>query len=313
MSPDNDAPGWAEHLRPGAVRYAHASRHYDKTITFYRDLVGLPVIGEFTGSFAEDGTIFGFPDFRAQLEVVRAHEPGDPGTFDQLVLYLDDASAVTAATAPLRAAGRSPIADPHPYWAANGAVTFSDPDGRQVVFAPWVYGREPDPIDRVGAGSSDNAIRVTWYDGDRDALRPLFAEAEDSKTLLNGYLNDGHVLAAWRGTDLVGHLQLVPAGDRVVELKNMAVAERLRRTGIGRQLIDTALVAATGEGATRIVVTTASADVGNLRFYQRCGFRLSSVERDAFTTHTGYPEQVVIDGIPLRDRVWLDQPLGSGG
>jgi hypothetical protein len=36
------------------------------------------------------------------------------------------------------------------------------------------------------------------------------------------------------------------------------------------------------------------------------GFRLRSVERDAFTAATGYADDIDIDGIPLRDRVWLD-------
>lgn len=148
MSSEPERSGWPAHLRPGAIRFAHASPNYDAAIAFYRDLVGLPVVGEFSGSFGEDGTIFGFPDTRVQLEVVRSHESGDPGTFDQLVLYLDDAAAVVAATETLRAAGHRPIAEPHAYWAANGAVIFRDPDGRDVVFAPWVFGRDLDPIDR---------------------------------------------------------------------------------------------------------------------------------------------------------------------
>jgi hypothetical protein len=48
--------------------------------------------------------------------------------------------------------------------------------------------------------------------------------------------------------------------------------------------------------------------LGNLRFYQRQGFRFRSVERDAFTPALGYPPDLVIDGIPLRDRIWLDRP-----
>jgi hypothetical protein len=35
------------------------------------------------------------------------------------------------------------------------------------------------------------------------------------------------------------------------------------------------------------------------------------VERDAFVASTGYPDEVVIDGIPLRDRVWRDQDLSG--
>src|SRR3954452_14240586 len=98
---------WPPHLRPGAVRFARTSSNYDETIAFYRDLVGLPVVGEFAGSFGEDGTIFGFPDTTVQLEIVRAHGAGvtDPQAWDQLVLYLDNAEAVQAATARLRDAG----------------------------------------------------------------------------------------------------------------------------------------------------------------------------------------------------------------
>jgi hypothetical protein len=59
-----------------------------------------------------------------------------------------------------------------------------------------------------------------------------------------------------------------------------------------------------------MVVATGAADVGNLRFYQRQGFRFRSVERDAFGPATGYPPRIEVDGIPLRDRVWLDQEVG---
>ena len=45
----------------------------------------------------------------------------------------------------------------------------------------------------------------------------------------------------------------------------------------------------------------------DLRFYQRQGFRMPSVERDAFTPATGCPPGLLIDGIELRDRVWLDR------
>ncbi len=60
-----------------------------------------------------------------------------------------------------------------------------------------------------------------------------------------------------------------------------------------------------------MVVATAAADVGNRRFYQRQGFRMRSIERDAFTPAIGYPSGLVIDGVQLRDRVWLDRQLGA--
>lgn len=55
-------------------------------------------------------------------------------------------------------------------------------------------------------------------------------------------------------------------------------------------------------------VATAAADLDNLRFYQQLGFRMLSIERDAFTVATGY-DPTTVDGIELRDRVWLDLSL----
>ena len=79
---------WPGHLRVGALRVVRASVHYDETIEFYRDLVGLPVIGEFRDSYGEDGTIFGLPDAVTHLEIVRSHDATQSvDEFDQLVRH----------------------------------------------------------------------------------------------------------------------------------------------------------------------------------------------------------------------------------
>jgi hypothetical protein len=58
-----------------------------------------------------------------------------------------------------------------------------------------------------------------------------------------------------------------------------------------------------------LLVATAAAETGNLRFYQRLGFRLLRIQRDAYTPADGYPDRLTIDGIPVRDRVWLNLEL----
>jgi len=105
------------------------------------------------------------------------------------------------------------------------------------------------------------------------------------------------------GDVTVGHLQLTETG-----VKNMAVLESRERQGIGRALMLAAIDLVRLDGHPALNVATATADIGNLRFYQRLGFRMRSIERDAFTEATGY-EQQDVDGIPLRDRVWLDLDL----
>jgi catechol 2,3-dioxygenase-like lactoylglutathione lyase family enzyme len=124
------------------VRVGRSSAHYDQAVRFYRDLVGLPVLERFAGSYGEDGTIFGLPDSSVQLEIVRSPEPAvGADRVDMLVLYLPDAAAQERLIARMAAAGLEPTSQ-HPYWQANGGVTYQDPDGREVVFVSWVYGRD---------------------------------------------------------------------------------------------------------------------------------------------------------------------------
>ena len=86
----------------------------------------------------------------------------------------------------------------------------------------------------------------------------------------------------------------------------------LRATGIGTSLVTHAVESSRSGGHTHMIVATAAADIDNLRFYQRLGFRLRAVDRDAFTAADGYPGSIEIDGIPLLDRVWLAQALPAG-
>jgi GNAT superfamily N-acetyltransferase len=150
-------------------------------------------------------------------------------------------------------------------------------------------------------------MRIELHTGDHEALRPLFELAEDSRAELDAYIGAGEVLVAVEGAERVGHLQLV--GD---EIKNMAVVETQRGRGVGRALVTAAIERARDERIEVLRVATGAADTGNLRFYQRLGFRMRSIERDAFTPANGYPPGIEVDGIELRDRVWLDLRLDAG-
>ena len=153
-------------------------------------------------------------------------------------------------------------------------------------------------------------VRIETYGGPRDSLRALFELAEDSAAELDSYIGAGRVLVAVSDGEVIGHLQLTGTDDaRQAEIKNMAVLETRQGQGVGRLLVQAAIELATAEAVTTVVVATAAADLGNLRFYQRQGFRMRSIERDAFTTATGYPSGLRIDGIELRDRVWLDRAV----
>lgn len=133
----------------GALRIARRSAHFDETVRFYCDLVGLPLCAAFEGSFGSTGAIFGLPRSTLTFEIVKATEPVAVDSHEQLCLYFPDTAAQQRATARLTESGAEPVVS-QPYWAATGAVTYRDPDGREVVFAPFVFAvNEP-----VGGDSS---------------------------------------------------------------------------------------------------------------------------------------------------------------
>ncbi len=134
----------AELASIGGIRFARRSSNFTETVRFYRDLVGLPLYETFEASYGSNGAIFGLPSWNLTLEIVESADPVAVDNHEQLCLYFPDKDAQRTAIARLAASGVQPV-EQHPYWAATGAVTYRDPDGREVVFAPFVFGvNEPD-------------------------------------------------------------------------------------------------------------------------------------------------------------------------
>src|SRR4051812_38357494 len=233
------------------------------------------------------------------------------------------------------ATGRSADSSPQPASAMTTAHTTITTTVTRIGPLPRCYSRRaaieprnepPGPADRVVMAPHDDrdrparptarrddapaAIAVEAYAGSRRALRALFELAEDSAEALDAYIDARRVLVAPDGERVVGHLQITATGGPAeAEVKNTAVAPSHQGRGIGRALMAAAIALARPEGRSTLVVATAAADTGNLRFYQRLGFRMRSIERDAFSESSGYAPGTEVDGIPLRDRVWLDLPI----
>jgi hypothetical protein len=141
---------WPRHLASiGAIRFARHSPNFEETVRFYRELIGLPLFETFEASNGSNGAIFGLPSFNLTMEIVEARGEVAVDHHEQLCLYFPDRESQQLAIARLQEAGAQPV-EQYPYWEATGAVTYRDPDGREVVFAPFVFGvNEPE-----GSGAS---------------------------------------------------------------------------------------------------------------------------------------------------------------
>jgi ribosomal protein S18 acetylase RimI-like enzyme len=144
---------------------------------------------------------------------------------------------------------------------------------------------------------------------ERDAWVPLL-ELADEPEPLRGYLHDGELFGLVDDdAEPLAAILVIQAGPGVAELRAVAVAERAQGHGIGTGLIEAVLDRLRDRGTRTVVVGTASSGVRQLAFYQRCGFRVSRVERDFFTPARGYPPGIRENGIPTRDMVWMDRAL----
>ncbi|MCA0045670.1 GNAT family N-acetyltransferase [Mesorhizobium sp. B283B1A] len=129
---------------------------------------------------------------------------------------------------------------------------------------------------------------------------------------ISGYIGRGEVMVAREGGRIVGHVQIIETGEGgVFELKSLAVRPARQSEGLGRALVTAAITRCRERNGQRLIVSTATADIGNLRFYQRQGFRMCRIVQDAFGPSSGYPEGLLVNGIPLRDQVIFERDLGA--
>ncbi|MFJ9729802.1 VOC family protein [Streptomyces sp. NPDC101169] len=139
---------WPGHLDVGAVRFARPTAHYEDVVVFYRDVLGLPVLAQWRGHAGYDGIVLGLPGAPVHMELLQHGDPPripEPHPENQLVLYLRGPEAVSVAVRRLAGHGYGPVPAANPYWTERGGVLFQDPDGWQVVLAPWVFGEDPPP------------------------------------------------------------------------------------------------------------------------------------------------------------------------
>jgi len=94
--------------------------------------------------------------------------------------------------------------------------------------------------------------------------------------------------------------------DEPSELVELAVGAEHQGHGYGRAILERLIAEGRRRGRRAIEVGTSNASLGNIAFYQRCGFRMSHVRRDYFWY---YREPVIENGIRAQDMLVLRYDL----
>lgn len=139
----------------------------------------------------------------------------------------------------------------------------------------------------------------------KDEIPPmdLLLLADPSQEVVEKYIHRGLCFVGERNKQIVGEYVLIHTRPHVMELVNIAVAEKQQGRGIGKQLVLHAIETAKSLGSKSLVVGTGNSSVGQLAFYQKCGFRIVGVDRNFFTRH--YSNPIYENGIQCRDMIRL--------
>lgn len=131
----------------------------------------------------------------------------------------------------------------------------------------------------------------------------LLLEADPSESMIRSYLSEGNCYVAEAGDKLVGVYVLTPLSQTAAEIKNIAVAQTVRGQGLGKKLVLHALAEAERLGYGTVEIGTGNSSLDQLALYQKCGFRIVSIDQDFFARH--YDEPIIENGIVCRDMIRL--------
>jgi len=150
-------------------------------------------------------------------------------------------------------------------------------------------------------------IQIRPLSHDQSVPMDLLLLADPSKEKVLTYVQSGSCYAAYHAQDVIGVYVLLSLYQQTVEIINVAVKESWQEKGIGKQLIRHAIAEAKAAGFHTIEIGTGNSSIPQLALYQKCGFRMTSIDHDFFLKH--YDEPIFENGIQCMDMVRLSLTL----
>lgn len=152
-------------------------------------------------------------------------------------------------------------------------------------------------------------MKIRPLNPDEGPPMELLLLADPSKELVETYLERGTCFVAESDGLITGVYVLKELTDDTIEIVNVAVSEQHQGEGLGKRLVNHAIHHAKSQGYHSIEIGTGNSGIGQLALYQKCGFRMTDIDRDFFTRN--YPEPIYENGIQCRDMVRLSQTIGT--
>lgn len=131
--------------------------------------------------------------------------------------------------------------------------------------------------------------------------------ADPSKEAVTDYIGRGTLYSAYIDNKVVGAYVILMTRPLTLEIMNIAVEELHQRKGIGKVLINHAINTSKDLNAKVLEIGTGNSSIYQLAFYQKCGFRITGIDKDFFKKH--YKETIIENGIECIDMIRLSMDL----
>ena len=135
----------------------------------------------------------------------------------------------------------------------------------------------------------------------------LLLTADPSENLVKEYLKRGFCYITEEKDQVIGVYVLLPTKEASIELVNLAIAEIYQGKGLGKKLVMHAVEEARKLGYKKMEVGTGNSSIGQLALYQKCGFRITHIDKDFFLEN--YEDEIYENGIQCIDRIRLSQDI----
>jgi ribosomal protein S18 acetylase RimI-like enzyme len=151
-------------------------------------------------------------------------------------------------------------------------------------------------------------VKIQLLEDHEEVPLDLLLLADPSQEMIAEYLQRGQCYVGLDEREqIIAVIVLLPTRPGTLEIVNIAVREAFQGRGIGKKLIQFAMDQAREKNAKTIEIGTGNSSVGQLLLYQKCGFRITGIDRDFFIRH--YPEKIYENGIQCRDMIRLSLDL----
>lgn len=135
----------------------------------------------------------------------------------------------------------------------------------------------------------------------------LLLLADPSMEAIKDYISRGECYGGYIEGIIVGVYVLIKTRPFTMELVNVAIKEGFQGKGLGKRIVMDAIHRAKEKKAKTLEVGTGNSGMLQLALYQKCGFRMKSIDKDFFIKH--YEDKIVENGIECVDMVRLSLDL----